>query len=57
MRLAIAPVLVGGGRRLFPAEGPPVGLRLLHHETTPAGVAMHVYEPAGTPQFGVYGAG
>jgi len=47
LRLAIAPVVVGAGRRLFPAGSPPGGLRLLRHETTPSGLAIHVYEPAG----------
>ncbi|MGW2277077.1 dihydrofolate reductase family protein [Streptomyces sp. NPDC001770] len=55
VRLAIAPVVVGRGRRLFPDGGTPVGLRLLHHGTTPRGVAVHVYEPTGRPEYGTYG--
>ncbi|WP_424921424.1 dihydrofolate reductase family protein [Streptomyces sp. wa1] len=56
LRLAIAPVVVGGGRRLFPDGGAPAGLRLLHSETTPSGIAVHVYEPTGRPDYGTYGA-
>jgi dihydrofolate reductase len=56
LRLAIAPVVVGGGRRLFPDGGTPAGLRLLHHETTPSGIAVHVYEPTGPAEYGTYGA-
>ncbi|MFI2380148.1 dihydrofolate reductase family protein [Streptomyces sp. NPDC018964] len=56
LRLAIAPVVVGSGRRLFPDGGTPAGLRLLRHETTPSGIAVHVYEPRGLPEYGTYGA-
>ncbi|MFE0422162.1 dihydrofolate reductase family protein [Streptomyces sp. NPDC058953] len=55
VRLAIAPVVVGSGRRLFPDGGTPAGLRLLHHETTPGGIAIHVYAPTGLPEYGTYG--
>ncbi|MEU3598969.1 dihydrofolate reductase family protein [Streptomyces sp. NPDC006798] len=55
IRLAIAPVVVGTGRHLFPADGAPTGLRLLHHETTPAGIAIHTYEPTGGARYGTYG--
>ncbi|WP_327113606.1 dihydrofolate reductase family protein [Streptomyces sp. NBC_01341] len=57
IRLAIAPVVVGSGRRLFPDGGTPVGLRLLDHETTPSGIAVYVYESTGLPEYGTYGAG
>jgi dihydrofolate reductase len=56
VRLMIAPVVVGGGRRLFPDDGVPVGLRLLSSETTPNGVAAQRYEPTGRPRFGTYEA-
>lgn len=56
LRLAIAPVVVGGGRRLFPDGGTPAGLRLLDHHMTPSGVAVQVYESRGLPAYGVYGA-
>lgn len=57
LRLAVAPVVVGSGRRLFPDGGTPAGLRLLDHETTPGGIAVYVYEPTGLPEYGTYGAG
>jgi len=57
LRLAIAPVVVGSGRRLFPHGGTPARLRLLHAETTPSGIAVHVYETTGLPEYGTYGAG
>ncbi|MET7639127.1 dihydrofolate reductase family protein [Streptomyces sp. NPDC005438] len=56
LRLAVAPVVVGSGRRLFPDGGAPAGLRLLSHETTPSGIAVHVYESTGRPEYGTYGA-
>ncbi|MER5258038.1 dihydrofolate reductase family protein [Streptomyces sp. NPDC002855] len=56
LRLAIAPVIVGSGRRLFPDGGAPAGLRLLSNETTPGGLAIHVYESTGRPEYGTYGA-
>lgn len=55
LRLVVAPVVVGDGRRLFPERGGPAGLRLLCHETTPTGAAVHVYEPTGLPEYGTYG--
>lgn len=54
LRLAIAPVVVGSGRRLFPDGGAPAGLSLRHHEVTPGGIALHVYETTGRPDFGTY---
>jgi dihydrofolate reductase len=56
MRLVIAPVVLGNGRRLFPVGGAPAGLRSLGIETTPGGLVIHVYAPAGTPRYGTYGA-
>ena len=55
MRLVIAPVVLGNGRRLFPVGGAPAGLRLLGNESTPGGLAVHVYESAGPPAYGTYG--
>jgi len=57
LRLVIAPVVVGNGRRLFPVGGAPAGLRLLRNETTPGGLAIHFYESAGLPQYATYEAG
>jgi hypothetical protein len=56
LRLVIAPVVVGRGRRLFPDGGAPAGLRLLRNETTPGGLAAHVYQSAGPPKYGTYAA-
>lgn len=52
LRLIVFPVIVGAGRRLFPDEGPPTGLRLVDSRTTGSGVAIHVYEPTGRAEFG-----
>lgn len=52
LRLVIAPVVVGAGRRLFPDGSTPTGLRLTRHESTPSGLAIHSYEPTGAPTTG-----
>jgi dihydrofolate reductase len=57
VRLVVAPVLVGTGRRLFPEGGAPAGLRLTSSDTTPGGLAILVYETAGAPTYGTYQAG
>ena len=56
LRLVIAPVVVGSGRRLFPDGGAPLGLRLARNGATPGGLAVHVYEPTGAPRYGTYTA-
>jgi dihydrofolate reductase len=55
LRLVVAPVIVGAGRRLLPDGGAPLGLRLAGTETTPAGLVVHRYEPAGPAEFASYG--
>lgn len=57
LRLVIAPVVLGCGRRLFPEGGAEAGLRLIRNETTPGGLAVHVYESAGLPKYGTYEPG
>jgi dihydrofolate reductase len=57
LRLIIAPVVVGSGRRLFPAGATPAGLRLTRSETTPKGLAIHSYEVTGKPTTGTYDVG
>ncbi|MEU3878893.1 dihydrofolate reductase family protein [Streptomyces californicus] len=57
LRLAIAPVVLGEGRRLFPDGGAPTGLRLTSHRTTPAGVSIHIFTTTGSPDYGTYGGG
>lgn len=56
IRLVVAPVVVGTGRRLFPEGGAPSGLRLVHHDTTPTGLAAYTYETTGAPEYGTYAA-
>ncbi|MDA0566838.1 dihydrofolate reductase family protein [Streptomonospora sp. S1-112] len=56
LRLAVAPVVVGQGRRLFPDEGPPAGLRPVSQRTTSGGLSVHVFAWEGSPRFGAYGA-
>jgi dihydrofolate reductase len=55
LRLVIAPVVLGHGRRLFREGETPTGLRLSRSETTPGGLAIHAYEVAGPPTYGTYG--
>ncbi len=52
LNLRVLPVLVGGGRRLFAAQGPALGLRLVESRTTPSGVAIQRYATAGPAEFG-----
>ncbi|MDQ8705341.1 dihydrofolate reductase family protein [Streptomyces sp. LHD-70] len=57
LRLAIAPVVVGQGRRLLPEGGAPAGLRLDRQETTPGGLSVHVFSCTGLPEYGTFEAG
>ncbi len=57
LRLVIAPVVLGHGRRLFPEGGAPAGLRLLSTEMTPGGLAVHILESTGAPEFATYEPG
>ena len=54
LRLVVAPVIVGHGRRLLPAGGAPAGLRLVSSKTTPGGLALQTYEWTGQPDFATY---
>ncbi|HLG59561.1 MAG TPA: dihydrofolate reductase family protein [Vicinamibacterales bacterium] len=55
MRLAIAPIVVGQGRRLLAhARSEALGFTLLSLATTPSGLAVLTYERTDAPQFGVY---
>jgi dihydrofolate reductase len=54
LRLVVAPVVVGRGRRLFPDGGAPAGLRLVGSERTPGGLALQTYEWVGLPVFATY---
>ncbi|MGD9985451.1 dihydrofolate reductase family protein [Pseudonocardia sp.] len=52
LRLTVAPVVVGEGRRFFRPGDEPVALRATHQETTPGGITVLTYEPAGPARFG-----
>lgn len=54
LRLVVAPVIVGLGRRLFPHRGPSAGLRLVSSQATPGGLALQVYERAGLATYATY---
>jgi dihydrofolate reductase len=54
LRLVVAPVVVGSGRRLFPDGGAPAGLRLIGSETTPGGLALQTLEWVGLPEYATY---
>lgn len=54
LRLVVAPVVVGHGRRLFPDGGAPAGLRLISSEITPGGLALQTYEWTGLPEYATY---
>jgi dihydrofolate reductase len=49
--LVTYPVVVGQGTRLFPAAGPDTALDLVDSHSTPNGVSIQVYRPAGPPQY------
>jgi dihydrofolate reductase len=49
--LLTVPVVVGQGTRLFPDTGPDRALELLGSRTTPSGVTIAVYRPAGRPRY------
>jgi dihydrofolate reductase len=46
LRLMIDPVLVGGGKRLFPDDGELRSLRLVDQEVTTTGTIIATYRPA-----------
>lgn len=56
LRLVIAPVVVGDGRRLFGRSDHATGLRLVESTTTPGGLAVHTYALDGPAAFGTYDA-
>lgn len=53
--LLIFPVVLGKGKRLFGDGAIPAGLKLVSSKTTPSGVIIAVYEPAGAIQLGTIG--
>jgi dihydrofolate reductase len=53
-RVLVFPVVVGSGKRLFGDGAVPASLRLESTSTTPAGVTINTYRPAGPLQTGSY---
>jgi dihydrofolate reductase len=53
LNLRIYPVVVGEGRRLFPEHGQTHGLTLVESLSTPSGVMLQTYRPAGRASFGI----
>jgi dihydrofolate reductase len=49
--LFVSPVVVGQGMRLFPDTGPDVALELVESRSTPKGITIQVYRPAGRPRY------
>lgn len=54
LRLVVAPVVLGRGRRLFPEGCAPAGLHLSSSKTTPGGLAILVYQRAGEAAYATY---
>jgi dihydrofolate reductase len=46
LRLMIEPVLLGGGKTIFPADGAQRTLELVSTETSATGVHVSIYRPA-----------
>jgi dihydrofolate reductase len=51
MTLLVVPVVLGQGKRLFPDDGPDAALEVIRSHTDARGVGVHVYRPAGTPEY------
>jgi dihydrofolate reductase len=51
LKLVILPVVLGDGLRLFPEHGQTHRLELLASETTPNGIMLQTYRPAGRATF------
>ncbi|MEO5877124.1 MAG: dihydrofolate reductase family protein [Streptosporangiaceae bacterium] len=54
LRLVVAPVILGHGRRLLPEGGAPAGFRLRSSQTTPGGLALQIYQYTGLPDYARY---
>jgi dihydrofolate reductase len=55
INLLLFPVVVGDGLRLFPEQGETHALTLVESRTTPSGVTLQTYRPAGRATFGTAG--
>jgi dihydrofolate reductase len=51
LTLLVYPVVIGQGTRLFPDTGPDIALDLVESRSTPSGVTIQVYRPAGRPRY------
>ena len=47
LRLIVAPVIVGAGRKLFDDGGVATAMRALRNDTTPGGLNIQVFERVG----------
>ncbi len=54
VRLVVTPTVLGQGRRLFPLDGPALGMRVTEQTTTPGGLAILVLETTGPAAFASY---
>jgi dihydrofolate reductase len=55
LNLEIHPVVVGDGLRLFPERGQTHDLELAESRSTPSGVTLQTYRPAGRATFATVG--
>jgi dihydrofolate reductase len=55
LNLLLYPVVVGDGLRLFPERGPTHDLALVGSRSTPSGVTIQTYRPAGRAALGTAG--
>jgi dihydrofolate reductase len=54
IRLVISPTILGQGRRLFPEDGPALGMRVSELTITPGGLTITVLETTGPAAFAMY---
>lgn len=54
LRLVVAPVVIGAGRRFLPDPSDAVGLRLTRHAATPTGLLILEYEVTGAARVADY---
>lgn len=54
LRIAIAPVIVGSGRKLFANTEAPIGFSLVSQERTPMGLLLCRFERSGAAETGTY---
>ena len=55
LSLRLSPVVVGDGLRLFPERGATHDMTLIESQSTPGGVTILTYRPAGRATFGTAG--